>query len=108
MYLLPDLCDSIRNYLSDLITARNFGEIHQVAKRIGSESLEKDIYRTWMSKSDSFNENDDQIAMSREQGVEIGEGMNEASKEAGGEELNGFGEICRILTWKTLPSVEIY
>jgi hypothetical protein len=95
MYLLPDLCNSIRNYLSDLVTARNFGEIYQVAKRIGCESLEKDVIRSWISNSASFNENDDQIAMFREQGVEIGEGMNEASKEARGEKLNGFGEICR-------------
>jgi hypothetical protein len=61
MYLLSDLCESIGKYLNHLLTAQNFGEIYQVAKRIGSESLEKDIIRAWMSKSDSFNENDDQI-----------------------------------------------
>jgi hypothetical protein len=58
-YLLPDLCDSIAKF--EVFTAQNFGEIHQVAKRIGSESLERDIYRTWMLKSDSFNDNEDQI-----------------------------------------------
>jgi hypothetical protein len=61
MYLLPDLCDSIGNYLNHLLAARNFAEIHKVAKRIGSVLLEKDVIREWISKADSFNENDDQI-----------------------------------------------
>jgi hypothetical protein len=61
MYLLPDLCDSIRKYLNHLLTSQNFGDIFQVATRIGSESLEKDVLRSWISKSNSFNENDDQI-----------------------------------------------
>jgi hypothetical protein len=61
MYLLPDLCDSIGKYLNHLLTSRNFGEIYRVAKRIGSESLEKEVLQSWISKSDSFNENDDQI-----------------------------------------------
>jgi hypothetical protein len=61
MYLLPDLCESAGKYMNHLLTAQNFGEIYQVAKRIGSESLKRDIYRTWMLKSDSFNDNDEQI-----------------------------------------------
>jgi hypothetical protein len=61
--MLPDLCDSIRNYLNHLLTAKNFGEIYKVANRIGSESLEKDVLQSWITKSDSFNENDDQINM---------------------------------------------
>jgi hypothetical protein len=61
MYLLHNLCDSIRKYLNHFLTSRNFGEVYQVAKKIGSETLEKDVIRTWISKSDSFNESDDQI-----------------------------------------------
>jgi hypothetical protein len=47
--------------LNHLLTYRNFGEIHQVAKMIGSESLEQDVMQSWISKSDYFNDNDDQI-----------------------------------------------
>jgi hypothetical protein len=61
MYLLPDLCNFIRKYLNHFLTSRNFGDIYQVAKRIGSESLSKDVIRAWIYKSASFNENDDQI-----------------------------------------------
>jgi hypothetical protein len=58
MYLLPDLCNVVGKYLNHLLTFQNFAEIHQVAKRIGSESLEKDVIREWISKSVSFNENE--------------------------------------------------
>jgi hypothetical protein len=61
MYLLPDLCDCIGKYLNHLLSFQNFGEIYQVAKRIGSDLLEKDVIQSWISKSDSFNENDNQI-----------------------------------------------
>jgi hypothetical protein len=73
MYLIPDLCEFIVKYLNLLVTDGNFGEIHQVAKRIGSESLEMDVMRSWISKSDSFNKYDNQIkALIRDfEGVEV-------------------------------------
>jgi hypothetical protein len=36
MYLFPNLYDSIRKYLNHLLTYRNFGEIHQVAKMLAA------------------------------------------------------------------------
>jgi hypothetical protein len=88
MYLLSDLCDSIGKYLNHLLTFQNFSEIHQVAKRIGSDSLEKDVIRAWISKSDSFNENDDQIkALIRDFDVVKEEGVMK-DQESGEEELD--------------------
>jgi hypothetical protein len=91
MYLLPDLCDSIANHLKHHLSARNFGEIHQVAKRIGSESLEKDVLQYWISKSESFNENDDQIkTMIRDfKVVEVEDLKGEREDQEDGEELEG-------------------
>jgi hypothetical protein len=91
MYLLPDLCDSIAKHLKYHLSARNFGEIHQVAKRIGSESLEKDVVQSWISKSESFNENDDQIkTMIRDfKVVEVEELKVEREDQEDGEELDG-------------------
>jgi hypothetical protein len=57
MYLLPDLCDSILKYLESLINEQTFGEIYQIAKRIGSKTLEDCVLRSWISKSDGFNNN---------------------------------------------------
>jgi hypothetical protein len=91
MYLLPDLCNFIRKYLNHLLTSQNFGEIHQVAKRIGSESLEKDVLQSWISKSDSFNENEDQIkTMIRDfEVVEVEDLKGEREDQEDGEELDG-------------------
>jgi hypothetical protein len=93
MYLLPDLCNSIGKYLNHLLTSCNFGEIYQVAKRIGSESLEKDVLQSWISKSDSFNENDDQIkALIRDfDGVEV-EDVAGGSKDQEGREMEFEGD----------------
>jgi hypothetical protein len=57
MYLLPDLCDSIVKYLESLINEQTFGEIYQIATRIGSKTLEDCVLRSWISKSDEFNKN---------------------------------------------------
>jgi hypothetical protein len=94
MYLLPDLCNAIGKHLNHLLSSRNFGEIHQVAKRIGSESLEKDVIRAWISKSDSFNENDDQIkALIREfDVVEVEEGATKDQERE--EELDADAIIA--------------
>jgi hypothetical protein len=90
MYLLPDLCDSIEKYLNHLLTSRNFGDIYQVAKKIGSESLEKDVLQSWISKSSSFNESDDQIkALIRDFDVVEVKVEDGVIKEAGEEELDG-------------------
>jgi hypothetical protein len=61
MYLITDLCDSIAKYLDHLLTAQNFGDVLKISQKIGNDSLEKDVIRSWISKSESFNENDDQI-----------------------------------------------
>jgi hypothetical protein len=93
MYLLPDLCDSIGNYLNHHLSAQNFGEIHQVAKSIGSESLEKDVLQSWISKSDSFNENENQIkVLIRDfDGVEVNEVKVEREDQEGGEGVERRG-----------------
>jgi hypothetical protein len=89
MLLLPNLCDSIGKYLKHLLTYRTFGEVYQVAKSIGSDSLEEDVMQAWISKSDSFNENDDQIkALIRDfDGVEVEEGKVAREDQEGGEEV---------------------
>jgi hypothetical protein len=88
MYLLPDLCGSIGRYLNHLLSFKNFGEIYQVAKKIGSESLEKDVLRSWISKSDSFNENEDQInaLICGFDSVEVEDEDEEGAIKEGGEE----------------------
>jgi hypothetical protein len=63
MYNIVDLCDSIESYLKYFVNERNFGEIHQIAIRIESKSLLRVISRAWISKSDEFNKNDDQIVL---------------------------------------------
>jgi hypothetical protein len=92
MYLLPDLCDSIGKHLNHLLSSRNFGEIHQVAKRIGSKSLEKDVIRQWISKSDSFNENEDQIKKTLIRDFDVAEVKEEEGatkdQEGGEQELS--------------------
>jgi hypothetical protein len=61
MYNLCDLCDALVRYLEQLVDEDNFGEVYQIAKRIGVVSLETSIFRSWMSNSVSFNEKNDQI-----------------------------------------------
>jgi Iap family predicted aminopeptidase len=61
MYNLCDLCDALVRYLEHLVDEDNFGEVYQIAKRIGVVSLETSIFRFWMSNSVSFNEKNDQI-----------------------------------------------
>jgi hypothetical protein len=62
-YKVFDLCESIESYLKYLVNARNFGEIHQISKRIRSKSLQRAVFRAWISNSDEFNKNDDQITL---------------------------------------------
>ncbi len=90
VYLLPNLCNSIEKYLKHILNSRNYGEIFQVAKMIGSEEIEKDVIREWISKSDSFNENDEQIkTLIRDfDGVEVNEGDGVMNEEGGDEELS--------------------
>jgi hypothetical protein len=60
-YQIVGLAEAIESYLAFLVNARNFGEIYQIAQRIESEVLEKDVYRTWIKKSGEFNKSDGQI-----------------------------------------------
>jgi hypothetical protein len=62
MYQITDLCDSIVKYLESLVNEETFGDICQIAKKIGSESLEKAVLHSWIAKSDSFNANRNQIS----------------------------------------------
>jgi hypothetical protein len=62
MYQIASLRDSIERYLSHLVNHQNFGDIYQIAERIGSVSLEKFVFRKWISQSRNFNENDGQIS----------------------------------------------
>jgi hypothetical protein len=102
MYGLSTLCDSIGKYLNYLLTFRNFGDIFKVAKWIGSESVEKEVLRSWISKSDSFNSNHDQIMalIGDFDGVED-EVTKDASEEQDGEEKElsdtAIVETCRKL-----------
>jgi hypothetical protein len=61
MYLITDLCDTIVKYLESLLNMQTFGEIYQIAKRISNKSLEKTVFKLWISNSIIFNENDAQI-----------------------------------------------
>jgi hypothetical protein len=61
MYQIADLCNSIEHYLEYLVNHQNFGDIYQLAKRIENVALEKEAYRAWISKTDEFNRNDEQI-----------------------------------------------
>jgi hypothetical protein len=61
MYLLPNLCDSIVKYLESLINQQTFGEIYQIATRIGRKTLEDCVLCSWISNSDEFNKNEAQI-----------------------------------------------
>jgi hypothetical protein len=60
-YLLTYLCSSIVKYLCYLLNDQTFGEIYQIAQRIGCDSLIRIVYRSWISKSDVFNKNKKQI-----------------------------------------------
>jgi hypothetical protein len=46
-----------------LINHQTFGEIYQIAKRIGSKIIEKAMFQSWLSDSKVFNQNDQQISM---------------------------------------------
>jgi hypothetical protein len=61
MYLLPNLCDSIVKYLESLINQQTFGEIYQIATRIGRKTLEDCVLCSWISNSDGFNKNEVQM-----------------------------------------------
>jgi hypothetical protein len=61
MLLITDLCDSIERFLMYLVNDRNFGDIYQVSKRIGNTTLEQAIFQIWISNSESFNKNSEQI-----------------------------------------------
>jgi hypothetical protein len=61
MFLITDLCDSIVKYLEFLISHRTFKEIYMLSKRINSATLERAIYRFWISNSDEFNTNVENI-----------------------------------------------
>jgi hypothetical protein len=63
MYLLTDLCKSIVKYLEFIVNQQTFGEIYQIARRIGSKSLESIVFQSWLSNSDDFNKNDPQICI---------------------------------------------
>jgi hypothetical protein len=49
------------------VNERNFGEIHLIAKRIWSKSLQRDVARAWISNSEEFNKNDGQIILTLDQ-----------------------------------------
>jgi hypothetical protein len=62
MYMLFDLCTPILKYLESLLFLQTFGNIYQIAKRIGSKDLENVVFRSWISNSSTFNDNADQIS----------------------------------------------
>jgi hypothetical protein len=80
--------------LRHLLTSHNFDAIQQVAKKIGSEELEKNVTREWISKSDSFNENEDQIkALVRH--VSVAETVEE--EKSGGD---NWTLSCHVFTFR--------
>lgn len=102
MYQVSDLCDSIIKYLKSLVNQQSFGDIYQLAKRINSDCLEKEVYREWISKSEDFNKNDFQIkSVIHDDRVDEGEATEEE------EEDNG-DDGCWILDDTVGVKIEVY
>jgi hypothetical protein len=60
-YQIIDLRDSIVKYLGFLVDDQTFGDIYQIAKKIGNEYLENIVYHSWINESEEYNKIDSQI-----------------------------------------------
>jgi hypothetical protein len=79
--------------LINLINPRNFGEIYQIAKRIGIVLVEKEVYQELL-RPESLFWNDEQTNMMIQEEKEEYIRENDAA-EGSGEQINAIIEIMK-------------